>query len=119
MVFAELARGVALRFKQFSQRGILLGQSFLRSGKAHLEQAGAERGLARNERSASGRAGLLGIEVGKNRALFGDAINIGRAVSHTAAVVGTGVPIANVVTEDDKNVGLLDLGPRRRESIRA
>ena len=104
MVLAELAGGVALRLEQLGERRVLLGQSFLGARQADLEQAGAEATLPGDERGASGGAGLLGVEVGEDRAFFGDAVDVGRAVAHLAAVVGAGVPVADVVAEDDEDV---------------
>ena len=105
MVLAELAGGVAERLEQFGERRVLVGQSFLGARQADLEQAGAEAALPGDECGASGGAGLLGVEVGEDRALFGDAVDVGRAVAHHAAVVGADVPVADVVTEDDEDVG--------------
>ena len=104
MVLAELAGGVAMRFEQLGKRRVLVGQSFLGTGKADLEQAGAEATLPGDECGASGGAGLLGIEVGEYRALLGDAVDVRRAVAHHAAVVGADVPVADVVAEDDEDV---------------
>src|SRR6185295_15538214 len=47
---------------------------------------------------------LLGVQVGKNRALVGDAIDIGRAVSHHAPAVGADVPHADVIAKDNQDV---------------
>jgi hypothetical protein len=47
---------------------------------------------------------LLSVIVGKDRAFIGDAVDIGRAVAHHAAVVGADVPIADVVGHDHENV---------------
>src|ERR1044072_2540206 len=37
---------------------------------------------------------------------MGDAVNIGRAIAHLAAVVGADVPVADIVAHDDKDVRL-------------
>ena len=116
VVLAELAGGVALRLEQFGERRVLLGQPFLGAGQADLEQAGAEAGLAGDERGTPGRAGLLGVVVGEDRTFLGDAVDVGRAVAHHAAVVGADVPVADVVTEDDEDVGLCGLPPARLRS---
>src|SRR5262249_2520984 len=106
VVLAELAGGVSLRLEQIGERRILLRQSLLGAGQADLQQAGAEAALPRDERGAPGRAGLLGVEGGEDRAFLGDAIDVGRAVAHHAAVVGADVPVADVVAEDDEDVRL-------------
>ena len=55
------------------------------------------------------RAGLLAVVVGKDRAFIGDAVDVGCAVSHHAAVVGADVPVADVIRHDDEDVRLLRL----------
>jgi hypothetical protein len=73
VVLTELAGGVTLRLQQLGERRVLLGQSLLGGRQADLEQARAEATLAGDERSTSGGAGLLGVEVGEDRTLLGDA----------------------------------------------
>src|SRR4051794_23157827 len=106
MILAELASGVALRLEQFGERWILFRQSFLRTRQADLEQAGAEAALPSNECGAPGGAGLLSVEVGEDRAFIGDSVNVGRAVTHLAAIVGADVPVADIVAEDDEDIRL-------------
>ena len=65
------------------------------------------RRLAGDEGGAPGGAALLGVGVGEDGALVGDAVDVGRAVAHHAAVVDAGVPVADVVAEDDEDVGPL------------
>jgi hypothetical protein len=86
------------------------GLPFLRARKPDLEKPGAETALAGDERRAPGGAGLLGVVVGKDRALFGDAVDVGRAVAHHTAVVRADVPVADIVAKDDEDVRLLALG---------
>ena len=112
MVLAELAGRVALRLEQLGERRVLLGQPFLGARQADLEQAGAEAGLAGDERGAPGGAGLLRVMVGEDRAFLGDAVDVRRAVAHHAAVVGADVPQPDVVAEDDEDVGLAARAPR-------
>src|SRR5262249_29355276 len=57
------------------------------------------------------RAGLLGVAVGEDRPLLGDAVDVGRAVAHHAAVVGADVPVADVVAPEDEDVRLLAVLP--------
>jgi hypothetical protein len=66
-------------------------------------------------KAAPGRAALLAVEVGEHRALFGDAVDVRRAVAHDAMVVTAHVEPADVVGHDEKDVGfarflLLGLG---------
>ena len=107
VVLAELPGRVALRLEQVGERRVLLGEPFLRAGQADLQQAGAEARLPGDERRAARGAGLLRVVVGEDRAFLGDAVDVGRAVAHHAAVVGADVPVADVVAEDDEDVGLL------------
>ena len=121
VVLAELAGGVALRLEQLGERRVLLGEPFLGAGQADLEQAGAEAGLAGDEGGAPGRAGLLRVMIGEDRAFLGDAVDVRRAVAHHAAVVGADVPQPDVVAEDDEDVRLAagrGSGPRRRRGLR-
>ena len=71
------------------------------------------RTLAGDERGAPGGAGLLAVVVGEDRAFVGDAVDVGRAIAHHAAVVGADVPVADVVAHDDEDVRLLLLRERR------
>ena len=112
MVLAELPGHVALRLEQVGQRRVLVGQALLRRRQADLEQAGADRALSGDEGGAAGGAGLLGVIVGEDRAFLGDAVDVGRAVAHHAAIVGADVPVADVVAHDDEDVRLLGLGVR-------
>lgn len=81
-------------------------EAFFRAGEADLEQAGAETGLAGDERGAAGRAGLLTVPIGEERAFFGDAIDVGSFVAHHALIGGADVPVADVVAPEDEDVGL-------------
>ena len=62
-----------------------------------MREAGAESGLTGDEARPAGGAALLAIPVGKQRAFFRDAIDVGRFVAHHALVVGADVPIADVI----------------------
>ena len=109
MVLAELSGGVPLRLEKFGDGRILCGQPFLRSRQTHLQKSGPQRTLSGDECRAARGAGLLSIIIGEYRALIGDAVDVGRAVAHHAAIVGADVPIADIVGHDDKDVGLLRL----------
>jgi hypothetical protein len=91
--------------KGSSNRHVARLQAFLRAGQADLQQPGGEAGLSGDEASASGGAALLAIPVGKVRAFLGDAVNVRRLVAHHAVVVHADVPIADVVTPEDEDVG--------------
>jgi hypothetical protein len=107
VVLADLRRCISVRLEQFGDRRILVLQALLCSWHPHFQQAGAERGLSQDERCPPGRAGLLSVVVGEKCALFGDAIDIGRASAHHAAMVGADIPDAHIVAHDDDNVWTL------------
>ena len=107
VVLAKLASGIALRLEQLGERRVSFGQPLLRARQADLEQAGAEAALPGDERGAAGGAGLLGVVVGEDRPFVRDSIDIRRLVTHLAAIVGAGVPVADVVAENDEDVGFL------------
>src|SRR5262249_37031536 len=46
------------------------------------------------------------VEVGKYRAFSGNAVDVGRAIAHHAPIVGADIPVADVITEDDKDIRL-------------
>src|SRR5262249_1109020 len=107
VVLAELAAGVAQRLEQFGDGRGLVGDPLLGPRQADLEQAGAERALAGGASGPAGGAGLLGVAVGEERPLPGDAVDVRGAVAHRAAVVGADVPVADVVAPEDEDVRLL------------
>ena len=87
-------------------------------GNPNFQQPGSQWALAGNERRAPGGAGLLAVVVGEDRTFVGDAIDIGRAVAHHAAVVSTDVPITDVVTHDREDVWLVFLCRHRTDQQR-
>ena len=106
VVFSKLAGDIALSLEQLGDRYVAGLQTFLGTRQAHLQQAGAEAALAGDKTRASGRAALLAIPVGEEGSGLGDGINVWRLVAHHALVVGTDVPIADVVTPEDQDIGL-------------
>ena len=90
-----------------------------RARQADLGQAGADRRLAGDEGRAAGRAALLAVPVGEDRAFLADAVDVGRAVAHDAHVVGADIEPADVVAHDEQDVRLAACrlrlrGPDRR-----
>ena len=118
MVLAELSGGVALRLEQLGNGRVLLRQPLFRRRQSDFQESCAQRTLSGDERGAAGGAGLLAVIVGEDRALVGDAVDVGRAITHLAAVVGADVPVADVVAHDDEDVRLLLLRRRRRNKQR-
>src|SRR4051812_28367358 len=107
MVLTELRGHVALRLEELRDRYVAGLEPFLRTGQADLEQSRAEAHLARDKARAAGGAALLAIPISKHRAFLGDAIDVGRFVTHHAVVVATRVPVADVVPPDHEDVGFL------------
>src|SRR5262249_24353 len=54
---------------------------------------------------AAGGTALLAVPVGEHRAVLRDTINVRRAITHDAVVVGADIEPANVIAPDDENVG--------------
>jgi hypothetical protein len=50
---------------------------------------------------------LLAVIVCEDRPFVGDAVDVGGAIAHLAAVIGANVPIADIVGHDDEDVWLL------------
>ena len=113
MVLAELAGGVAEVLEQAADRGIELAHAHRRAGKADLGEAGADAVLAGEERRAARRARLLAVVVEELDALAADAVDVGGLVAHQAVGIGADVRNADVVAEDDEDVGLA----RRRRRL--
>jgi hypothetical protein len=84
VVLAVLERHVALVLEEVGDYRVLLLKTERGARQADLQQAGAERRLASDERGASGGAGLLGVVVRENSPLAGDPIDVGRFVAHHA-----------------------------------
>ena len=112
VVFPELAGLVTPRLEQLGDRHVAGLEAFLRTRQPHLEHAGAEADLPGDEGRAAGGAALLPIPVGEQGSFPGNAVNVRRLVAHHALVVGTDVPVTDVVAPDDEDVGL----PRLRLS---
>jgi hypothetical protein len=107
VVLAELRGHVALSLEQLGEGHVLWLKPFFGARQADLEQAGAEADLAGDESRAPGGAALLAVPVGEQRALFSDAVYVRGFVAHHALVVGAHVPVADVISPDDEDVGFL------------
>jgi hypothetical protein len=106
MILAELPGGVTECLHDIGHARVKRAKAELRAGQADFGQAGADRRLSGDERSASGGAALLAVPVGEHRALAADAVDVGRAVAHDAHVVGADVVPADVVAHDEQDVRL-------------
>src|SRR5215470_845695 len=107
VILAELAGDVSLLLEQIGDGGRPGRDALRRAGHADGEETRAEGMLAEDERRAAGRAALLGVGIGEERTLAGDAIDVRGAVAHHAEAVGADVVNADVVTPNHEDVGLL------------
>src|SRR5271157_3904873 len=107
MVLAILEGHVAKRLEQLGEGGILFLKADRRAGQPDLGQPGANRALPGNKRGAPRRAALLRVVVGEQRAFVSQPVNVGCLVMHHAQVVGTDIPVADVIAEDDEDIWLL------------
>ena len=104
VVLAELAGGITERLQHFGDGRVFLLKADLGTRHPHLRQARADRILAGDEAGAPGRAALLGVVIGEGHALFGNTVDVGRAIAHHAAAEVADVPDADVVSPEDQNV---------------
>ena len=107
VILAELTGAIAARLQKRGDGGVFLFDSLGCARKSNLGETSSNRRLTRDERRATSGATLLAIPISKERALFGDAINVGRLVAHHALVVCTDVELTDVVTPNHQDVGLL------------
>ena len=105
VVLAELPGGVTQGFEQFRQGRILGLQAEVRARDADFGQPGADRALPGDEGRAPRRTALLAVVVGKQHALAGDPVDIGRLVTHQPVAVLADIPDTDVVAPDDENIG--------------
>src|SRR5882724_3250927 len=107
MVLADLRGGIAVRLEQFGDCWVLVLDTLLGGRQADCQQTRAERRLPQDKGGPAGRAGLLGVVISKECALFGDAVDVGRASTHHPAMVGADIPDADIVGHDHDDVRLL------------
>ncbi len=53
-----------------------------------------------------GGTALLGVPVGKERPLIRDRVDGGCLIAHHPLVIGADIPVSNIITPDDQDVGL-------------
>src|SRR5690606_2730150 len=107
VVLAELPGGVAERLEELGDRGILRLDPHRGTGHADLAQPAAQHALTQGKRGATRRAALLAIGVGEAHALGSDTVDVGRAIPHHTAAIAGQIPHADVIAEDDQDVGLV------------
>jgi hypothetical protein len=107
VVLPELTGGVA---HGLERRGNGHGLRRYSDGGACLTDrghAGPYRKLAGDEVGATCRATCLRIVVSEAHALSGELVEVRRPASHHALVVGTDIPIADIVAHNHNDVGLM------------
>jgi hypothetical protein len=104
MVLADLRSGIAVGLEEFGNGRILVLDTLLCRGQADGQKTGAEWRLPEDEGGTPGRAGLLGIVIGEQRAFLGDAVDVRRAPAHHPSMVGADVPDADIVGHDHHDV---------------
>jgi len=107
MVLTKLAGNIAERLEQFCDGGIFFLESLGCSRHADLGIAGAHRNLAGDECSTAGGATLLTVIIGKVQAFVGNTINVRCLVAHHPMVDVARVPVADVISPDDQDVGFV------------
>ena len=127
VVLAELGRGVAEVFQHLGHGDGRVLQPLRGAGHADLGQPRARDALAGDEGRAAGGAALFGVIVGEKQALVGQPVDVGRVEPQQPLGIGADVGDADVVAEDDHDVGFLPLslglfrlgqGRRRHEGQR-
>ena len=109
VILAKLTGGIALSLENCRHGAIGGLPAFLRARQTDLGHARANRDRAADEGGPTRRAALLAVVVGEADAFIRNAVDIRCLVAHHATVVVADVPITDVVTPDDKDVGLLVL----------
>ena len=104
VVLAELPCRVALFLEKRSDGGVLFLHALRGPRHADLGKPRAEGRLPGDEGGSTGCAGLLGVVVGKDDALIGDPVDVGRLVAHQPHRVGRDVRLPDIVAPDDEDV---------------
>ena len=108
MILSKLASHVSLRLQKCGDGWVFLFHAFGRARQTNLGQAGANRRLTSDKCGATGGATLLAVPIREQRAIFRNAVNVGRFVTHHAPVVSADIELTNVVAPDNENVWLFD-----------
>ena len=107
MILSKLSGGISERLHDVGDRGIFGSQADVGSRQSNLRQPRTNRRLSGDECCAACGTTLLAVPVGEERSFFGDAIDVRRAISHHAQVVGADVVPADIVAHDEKDVRFL------------
>src|ERR1700739_3135726 len=98
MVLPELSGHIAERLEQFGDGGIFLLQAFRRARETNFGEASADGRLGGNKSRTPGGTALLRVPVCEERTFAGKAVDVGRLVTHHTLVVGTDVPVTDVIS---------------------
>jgi hypothetical protein len=115
MVLPELSGHIAERFEQLGNGRVFFSQSQVSARKTDFGQACSKWHLPSDECRATSGTALLRVVRYELTALFGEAVDVRRAVAHEPLVVGADIPIADVVSHDNEDVRLL----LRKAALRA
>src|SRR5678815_3402984 len=107
MILSELSRNVTEWLEELGNRGIFGPQAQIGARETYFCQPGSNRRLSGNECGSSSRTALLSIPVGEERTFFCNAIDVRRAITHDAKVIGANVQPPDVVAPNDQNVWFL------------
>ena len=110
VVLAELGGGIAMHLQDLRDGRVLGRHALRRTGAAHGGQPRASRHLAGDEGSPPGRARRLGVKGRQLDALIGYPVDIGRGHAHDVAAKAADIRIADIVSENDEDVGLFLVG---------
>jgi hypothetical protein len=112
VVLAELAGAVAEVEQELRHRRRAGPQVGRTAGELRRDHTGAQRGHAGKEGVPACRAALLGVVAHELGAFIGNAVDVGRFGKPHPLRVRVDLHPADVITHDEKNVGLLILGGR-------
>jgi len=110
VIFADLGCHVALRLEEFCQSRVFGLKALRGTGQSDRGQARAHWKLTGDEGGSTRRAVCLGVAVRQKNAVTRDTIDIRRRRAHHAAVVRTYVEPADIIGEDEQDIGLLGFG---------
>src|SRR5262245_13105192 len=96
VILPELARRITELLREVRNARIFLLEPDVGARQTDLRQTSPNRRLASDERSPAGRAALLAVPIGESCPFAGDAVDVGRLVTHDAAVVAARVEPTDV-----------------------
>ncbi len=105
VVFTKLAGGITELFENRRDGGVFFLQTLRRARHADFAHPGTKRHLAGDKgRTACGGA-LLRVVGGKLSPFRRDAVNIRGFIPHHSLVIGTEIPVTNIIAKDHHDIG--------------